>query len=225
MKRLLPLLVTVILMFAACSSNKLREYDLRESDMAARTVTVPRPGVQSGGDIYINKQDPIGTILSVGSTVAKEIEAAKARARLDSAMAQVNIPAIVEEDVLFKAAELLNSRPINEVKAADFVLNLDFKEYGIDADSWVGGVRFVIDVKAELIDQQRGRRIWKRHIEERDAVSPSIFGLGSVNKVIDAVALSELSVEEMAAGLENLAHYTADRIARRLYDDFIKSRK
>ncbi len=225
MKNGLIFLMLGVFLLSACSSNKLREYDLRESDIAARTFTPPRAGISTGGEVYIDKKDPIGTILSVGGTIAKEIEAAKARARLDSAMTLVEIPAIIEEEVLFKAAELLNSRPINEVKAADFVLNFDFKEYGIDAESWVGGVRFVIDVKTELIDQKRGRRIWKKHINEREAVSPTLFGLGSVNKVIDAVALSKLSVEEMAAGLENLAHYTADRIARQLYNDFVKSRK
>lgn len=219
------LILSGLLLLAACSSNKLREYDLRESEIAARTFLPPAAGVHTDADVYINKEDPIGTILSIGGTVAKEIEAAKARARLDSAMMRVDIPAIVEEEVLLQAAELLNSRPINEINAADFVLNIDFKEYGIDAKSWVGGVHFIIDTRVDLIDQKQGRRIWKKHIEEREPLSPGVFGLGSVNKVLDAVALSELTVEEIAAGLENLAHYTAERIARRLYDDFVKSRE
>jgi hypothetical protein len=226
MKRLRLLIVlSSLLLIVACSSNKLREYDLRESEIAARTFLPPAAGVHTDADIYFNEKDPIGTILSIGGTVAREVEAAKARARLDSAMMKVDIPAIVEEDVLFKAAELLNSRPINEVKAAHFVLNIDFKKYGIDAKSWSGGVHFIIDTRVELIDQKKGRRIWKKHIEEREPLSSGIFGLNSVNKVLDAVALSELTVDEMAAGLENLAHYTAERIARKLYDDFIKSRE
>ncbi|RPH98507.1 MAG: hypothetical protein EHM72_12770 [Calditrichaeota bacterium] len=225
MKRLMHFLVIVSALLSACSSNKLREYDLRESNLAARSFIPPRADVQTGADVYFNTKDPIGTILSVGSTVAREVEAMKARARLDSAMMLVDIPAIVEEDVLFKAAELLNSRPVNEIDAADFLLDIDFKKHGIDAQSWAGGVDFVIDAKVNLVDQKQGRRIWKRHIEEREPLSPALFGLGpSIGNVIDAVALSKLTVEEMATGLENLAHFTADRIAHKLYDDFIKSR-
>ncbi|MDZ7345454.1 MAG: hypothetical protein ONA69_01535 [candidate division KSB1 bacterium] len=210
---------------AGCSSNKLRNYELRRTDIAARTFTPQRPQISTGGDIVIDKNNPLGTILSVGSTVVKEIEAMKARARLDSAMMKVDIPALMEEEILFKAAELLSSRPINEVEAADFVLNIDLKEYGIDAQSWWTGAHFIIDTKVELIDQKAAKRIWKKRVRSREPLTSYIFGLGEVNKILDAAALANLTVDQMAVGLKNLAEVASDEIARKLYDDFIKSRK
>ncbi|RQW09073.1 hypothetical protein EH222_04700, partial [candidate division KSB1 bacterium] len=106
------LLFLVVLFLGACSSNKLVEYDLREADIAARTFMPPRANVFTDGGAGIDTRNIVTTAISVGTTIARESEAAKARARLDSAMTMVDVPAIIEEEVLFRAAELLNFRPV-----------------------------------------------------------------------------------------------------------------
>ena len=226
MKNLILIIVLIMTLLLACSSNKLAQYELKESNIAAQTFMPPRANVFTDLNLHIDSKDPIGSIIRVGTTVAREVEAGKARARLDSAMALVDVPAIIEEGVLLQAAEMLDFRPINEVKAADFVFNVDMKRYGIDAGGWDVGTYFVVDSRVELIDNVEHRRIWKGRVEAREPLSPRIFGLTySIENVLDAVALSELSVEEMATGLEYLANFSADLIAEKLYRDFIKSRK
>jgi hypothetical protein len=219
------LLFLVALFLGACSSNKLVEYDLREADIAARTFMPPRANVFTDANLNINPHDLVGTAISVGTTIARESEASKARARLDSAMTMVDVPAIIEEEVLFRAAELLNFRPVNEVKAADYVFNVRMERYGIDARSWDAGTFFVVKAKVELIDNKLQRRIWKRGMEAKEPLSPRIFGISTpIENVLDAVALSNLTVEEMSAGMEYLANFTADLIAEKLYNDYVKSR-
>ncbi len=215
-----------LMLLIACASHKLVEYDLRKADIAARTFMPPRANVFTDlHNLYINPHDLIGSALSVGTTVAKESQAGKARARLDSAMMIVDVPAIIEEEMLFRSAELLNFRPVNEVKLADFVFNVRMEKYGVDAKSWDLGTFFVIESKIELIDNQTQRRIWRRSVEAREPLSPRMFGISSsIENVMDAVTLSQLTVEEMATGMDYLAHFAADLFAEKLYDDYVKSR-
>ncbi|MFC1559446.1 hypothetical protein ACFL39_02535, partial [Gemmatimonadota bacterium] len=201
-------------------------YELGESNIAALTFMPPRANVFTNLDIRIDPDDLIRSAIRVGTSVAREIEAEKARARLDSAMTMVDVPAIIEEGVLFQTAEMLDFRPVNEVRSADFIFNIDMKRYGIDANSWDAGTFFIIDARIELIDNSEHRRIWKGRVESREPLSARIFGLNSpVENVLDAIALSELSVEEMATGLEYLANFSAGLIAEKLYRDFIRSRR
>lgn len=221
---LIPLFAAVVLLFA-CSSNKLIEYDLREADIAARTFMPPHADVFTDLSVNFNPRDIVGTAISVGSTIARENEAIKARARLDSAMQMVDVPAIIEEEVLFRAAELLNFRPVKEVKTADFIFNVHMEKYGIDARGWDVGTYFVIESRVELIDNQLQRRIWKGKVAAREPLSPRVFGISTpIENVLDAVALSQLSVDEMAAGMEYLANFSAEIISEKLYRDYIKSR-
>lgn len=215
-----------VLLLTACASNKLVEYDLREADIAARTFMPPRANVFTDlYNMYINPHDLVGSAMSIGTSVARESQASKARARLDSAMAMVDVPGIIEEEMLFRSAELLNFRPVNEVKLADFVFNVRMQKYGIDARGWEVGTYFIIESEIELIDNQQQRRIWKRKVEAREPLSPRVFGMSSsVENIMDAVTLSELTVDEMAKGMEYLANFAADLFAEKLYNDYVKSR-
>jgi hypothetical protein len=226
MKNLTLVIVLFLVLLLACSSNKLAQYELRDTDIAAQTFMPPRANVFTELDLHIDTNDLIRSAIRIGTSVAKEVEAAKARARLDSAMALVDVPAIIEEEVLLQAAEMLDFRPVNEVHAADFIFTIDMKRYGIDASGWDAGTYFVVDSRVELIDNVQHRRIWKGRVKAREPLSPAIFGLNSpIENILDAVALSELSVDEMASGLEYLANFSAEMISEKLYRDFIKSRK
>lgn len=225
MKNLLLVFVLSPALFFSCSSNKLAQYELKDANIAAQTFMPPRANVFTDFSFNIDPKDLISSAIGVGTTIAREAQAVKARARLDSAMMRVDVPAIIEEEVLMQAADMLNFRPVNEVDAADFVFNVDMKRYGIDARGWDVGTYFVVDSRVELIDNETHRRIWKAHVQERQPLSSSIFGLAyPVENVLDAIALSQLSVEEMTIGLQYLAHFSADRIAEKLYRDFVKSR-
>ena len=224
MRTLLSL--TLILTLAACSTNRLAHYQLRETDIAAQTFMPPNADVFTDMDLFVDPDNLIRSIVRIGTSVVREVEAEKTRARLDSAMAMVDIPALIEERVLFQAAEMLRFRPVNEVDAADFVFIVDMKRYGIDARSWDAGTYFVITARIELIDNAVHRRVWRGRVDEREPLSPVVFGLeGSIENVLDALTLSGLSVGEIATGLQYLAEYSADLIAEKLYRDYVRSRR
>lgn len=220
------LLVMSLLAGLHCSTHRLHEYRLNDTTVAARTFPPPRANVYTHFNVHFDLSNPVETALSLGSTIAKEGQAARARARLDSAMAMVDIPLLIEEEVLFSSSELLQFRPVNEVELADFVFNIDIKGYGIDAHGWDAGTYFVVDTHVELVDNENQRRVWRTHMEEKEPLAPRMFGLGhSAENILDAMALSKLTVEEIAAGLENLAGFTAQTIAKKLYRDYQKSRE
>ncbi len=226
MNRAFLCLVSCLILLTACSTNRLAHYEFSDTDFAAQTFMPPGAGVFTDLDVFLDPGDLVRSAIRVGTSVIREVEAEKARARLDSAMAMVDVPAIIEETVLFRAADMLNFQPVNEVRSADFVFTIDMKRYGIDATSWDAGTYFVIDARIELIDNREHRRIWRGHVDEREPLSPRNFGLDRpVENVLDAVELSGLSVKEMATGLSYLAEFSGGLIADKLYRDFIRSRR
>jgi len=226
MKKACFVLCVSLLLLGACSSNKLARYEFRDTTAAARTFMPPGANVFTDLDVRIDPGDLLGSALRVGTSVAREIEAERARDRLDSAMAKVDVPGITEERVLFQAAEMLGFHPVNEVEAADFVFTVDMKRYGIDASSWDAGTFFVVEARIELIDNAVHRRIWRGNVSAREPLSPRFFELERpLETVLDAVALSELSVDEMVTGLSYLAEYSAGLITEKLYRDYLRKHR
>ncbi|MFC1545734.1 hypothetical protein ACFL44_03520 [Gemmatimonadota bacterium] len=226
MTKTFPTLGVCLLLLVACSSNRLARYELTQTSVAAHTVMPVSANVFTNLDLNIDPDNVIRSVIRVGTSVAREVEAERARARLDSAMAMVDVSAIIEEGVLFQAAEMMNFRPVNEVQAADFIFHIVMKRYGIDARSWNGGMNFIIDARIELIDNVEHRRIWKGRVDASEPLTSGFFGHDStISNVLDAMALSRLSVEEISTGLAYLASYSADLITEKLYRDFIRSRK
>jgi len=225
MKKLLLFLILVSLFSFTCSSHKLAEHNFYDHTLTAHTFFPPHAGVFTDPDLYINFDDPVGTLLNLGTTVVREAEAIKARKKLDSAAQIINVPDILQHEICLRSAEVLECKPIRERKNADYVMNIDIKHYGIDAASWRAGTQFIVNAKVDLLGPDR-KRIWKKHIEEEIPVTANFFGIGGydLETVLDAAALSKLSVDEMAAGLENIAFAAADRFAEILYRDYIRSR-
>ena len=58
----------------------------------------------------------------------------------------------------------------------------------------------------------------------REPVTQEMFGLSNTaGNVITAVALSELTEQDMVDGFSYLSLYMADKIAERIHRDFIKA--
>lgn len=204
------------------SSNRLREYELRDKPTAAIMITPPHAQVVTESVDDGKTGSLLGEVIKIGTTIARDIEAQKAQERLNSAMLRVDIPERIREETLQKSAEYLYFRPINESKEADFVFIMDIKKYGIEAKSWDSSVYFRMNVKVRLIDNKSNVEIWKKSFKEKHPVKDSMFHLGeTAGNVITGVALSKLSKKEMIAGFSNLADYMANRIAEKIHQDFI----
>jgi len=216
----------LIAMAAGCgSSNRLREYEFGDRTAAALMAVPPLPEVSTHSFVGIDAKDPVGSVIRISTTIAKEIEAHRAEARLDSAMTGVDVPERIRVRTLERCSKYLHYRPTEDTQDADFLFDMRIRHYGIDAGSWRASVHFKMDAEVQLLDNRRGVRVWKTRVKERLPITQGIFGLGgATGDVITAVVLAKLSVEELVRGFEHLADYTADRIARKLQHDFAEAR-
>ena len=227
MKRLFVLGAGMMLLAGCGHSHRLHDVSFDDATVAVVANIPPRPGVFSDlfFDARLDPDDPVGSIFRAGSAIAKHNEAKAAQARLDSALALVDIAARVAEGAARRSARTLGYRPVPTPRDADFLLDLHVAEYGLVADSWEAAVFFEIDAEMRLVDRRSRQVVWKRRVREAEPVSAAALGLGATfGNVYTAVALSRLSAEEMADALEHLADYTADRLASALHRDYYAAR-
>jgi len=198
------------------SGNRLGEYDFRSLDLALATTFPPSPEVLSGPYLPGHPRDPIHAIVRAGSRIAREVEAHRVRDRLDSAAAMVDVVGEVTDRVGRRASRYLGARLVPDEDRADVILEVDIRDYGIDAQDWEAAAHFFVDAEVWLIDAGDRRPIWKTRVRSKDPISPAIFGRPAVRDVVTAAALSSLSVEDIARSLDQLAFYAAEKVTDRL---------
>lgn len=222
----LILFLALVLLGGCGPSHRLAEYDFAGRSVAVMAAIPPSPRVLSGpwGEAVVDPRDPIGSAMRVGTAAHKWEEARRAQARLDSAAQRVDVAEIVARRALAGSAEILGYGPVNDPRAADFVLDIRLYDYGLVADSYEGATFFAMEADVVLRDRA-GQTVWKRKMREREVLVGSIFGLpAAAGNVVTARALARLSTEEMVRGLERLAVFAADRVTERLRHDFAESR-
>lgn len=223
-----PLLITTGMAATGCASaGHLAEYDFRDRSVAVVTVAPPHPDVFTDDVVDLDGTDLAGALFRIGTDIVKESQASKARARLDSAAAAVDVAGRMGDRVLQSAARQLRARAVENAGGADYEIELHVKKYGIEADSWDDQANFVLEAEMRLLDAATGQRIWRAKVKERDAVNTSVLGWGaspSLGNVMTARALAGLSAAEMQRAMEGLADYCADRIGERLRKGLDKAR-
>jgi hypothetical protein len=200
-------------------TGRLAEYDFRDHTVAVAYDFAPHPDVLTGPWFPRLSDNPLKAAIEVGSRVAREVEASQIRARLDSAVAGVDVVDRMAGRTLERSARLLRMVPVDAERDAEFLVEVMLREYGIDAKDWNAAAHFFVDAEVFLIDAADGTQIWKSHVRSRDPIMPAIFGRGTiVRDVVTAASLASLSVEEIEYALERLADYSADHITGRLRD-------
>jgi hypothetical protein len=234
--RLLPflaLLALVALAGSGCASaGKLAEYDFRDRTVGVISLGSPRPEILTDAELDVNFSNPLQAALRIGADVAKEVEASRARGRLDQAALEADVSGRIMDRVLHGVAGELRAVPVEDARRAEFELEVVVKRYGIDADTWMGPAHFFVESEVILREAATGRRIWKGKVTEREAISPVVVsagGLGSpahaaLNDVVTAAGLASLSPEAMVRMLEALADFSADQVLRNFRRGLEKSR-
>jgi hypothetical protein len=233
--RLLPflaLLALVALAGSGCASaGKLAEYDFRDRTVGVISLGSPRPEILTDAELDVNFSNPLQAALRIGADVAKEVEASRARGRLDQAALEADVSGRMMDRVLHGVAGELRAVPVEDARRAEFELEVVVKRYGIDADTWLGPAHFFVESEVILREAATGRRIWKGKVTEREAISPVVVsaGLGSpahaaLNDVVTAAGLASLSPEAMVRMLEALADFSADQVLRNFRRGLEKSR-
>jgi hypothetical protein len=218
--------IGLLLAVSSCVTvNKFDEYQVEGTDLAADMRVPPEPEIESDYFVTIDNDNPIGTVLSVGTTIAKASEVNRATDRMREALDIVDVPGIVFEQTFVGAAQALEARMVEDRRSADLFLDIEIREYGISAGSSGGHVALEIKVQARLVHVPTGELIWRRNINRDDEASPYMFGVGgSAGNVVTAAVLSEMTTEEMAQGFERLANSLAREIAREMEDDLYDAR-
>lgn len=214
----LAVLATALL--AACGGrHRLAEHDFPGRSLAVVPDLPHAPDIRTG-PWTVDLDDPVRAVLETGAQIAKEVEARRMRARLDSASQQVDVADRLAGQALERAARYLGAEPIHDRDRADYLLDVYVREYGLDAGRWDAAAYAFVDAEAVLVDAATGTEIWRKRVRERDALTPQVWGFGSFARdVITASMLSTLSVDDLARVLERIGDYVADRITDRLRAD------
>jgi hypothetical protein len=213
----------ILTLSMCCSMNRLQGYEFREHTVSALSAHPRPPEIFTDDWTNVDFSNPVEAIIGIGTGIAKEVEVAKTRAKLDSAMGMVDIPEIIRMETLERGAQYLHYLSTEDTENSDYLFDIIIRHYGIDAKSWSASVYFKMDAKITLLDNRKGTEVWRRCFNERFPVSREVFGLPDVaGNVITAVSLSQLTVEQIAIGLENLAVHTSDRMIHKLQRDLAK---
>jgi len=211
-------LAPMALVASACSHpNRLAEYDFRTLTVAVVSDYPPQPEILSGPFFPGHGKDPFHAIVRAGSRIAREIETRRLRPRLDSAAARAELPDRVTARIGDRAVRYLGARRIDDERRADLILEVEIRDYGIDAEDWDAAARFFVDAEAWLIDGRDRRAIWTTRVRRREPITPAILGRPSaVRDVVTAAVLAGLSVDDMERALVQLSHFAADGVTDRL---------
>ncbi len=215
--------ILILTLSVCCSMNKLQGYQFRKHTASALLAYSPPPEIFTDDWSNVDFSNPIKAAIGIGTGIAKEVEVAKTRAKLDSSMRMVDIPETVRIETLERGSRYLHYQPVEDTDNSDYLFDIMIRHYGIDAKSWSASVYFKMEAKIILYDNKKNTIIWKRRFDERFPVSREVFGLSNTaGDIFTVFSLSKLTSDQIAHGLENLAIYTSDQIIHKLQKDFVK---
>ena len=201
---------------------------LNKVDFEARTVAVvvEIPGAPYFTDALLsnNSWDSYGLEHRVAFDLAFLVKDKRkpARARFDSALAYVDVTERIVSRVLIQTASHLGCRPITDAAAADYVLHIDLRRYGFQANRYTL-TSFHLEAELQLIDNRTGKRIWKKKMLETERAAEVLADLiPQLGKVFIVKDLARLSVEEMVLVLETTTDFTAARLSTALRRDYYR---
>jgi hypothetical protein len=212
----LVLTLTFIATVGCSSKQRLGEYQFRGKTLGIVTFGAAHPEVFGGLSLGVDVDNPVEALVRIGSEAAREVQVQRVRPRMREAAARVDVKARIGERTLQHGARHLRAVPVTHADAVDYEIEVRIRRYGIVAASWTSPAHFLIDAELALLDGSTGRRIWRTRLQERDPVQPFAVGHRNVTNVVTAVALANMSTEEMERAFELLADYAADHMVARL---------
>lgn len=212
------LVALAALALSACAGHHhLGEYTFAERSMAVVVLSSPAPDLLTSG-YSVRADDPVGSVLRAGTTAAKEVEARRARARLDSATARVGPTGDLAQRTLERASRYLGTRPVNSESDADFLLEVRMKNFGLDARGSSSAYLYT-NAEAVLLDRRTGREIWNVSVHGTDRLTPRVRGAADVpgaGNIIAASSLASMSVADFQDALQQLAQLSSNVVADEL---------
>jgi ABC-type uncharacterized transport system auxiliary subunit len=215
------------LTLASCATvNRLNPADYPGSRLATQMPTPPVPRVNVAYDVTLDSHNPVFSALSVMTNLAKAKQAEKANEAMRQALESVDVPGIVLNESSAACADTLAATPAESRADADFLLVLDVRDWGIEADKPDSSVSLHMSLTASLYRSSDRDLVWQRRVSVDQPASPGMFGLGQiVGNMVTATTLYEMTADELSAGFREMARETARTVARLLARDLDRARQ
>ncbi len=210
-------------MVACGGGHELERHSFAGATIAAVDYSPPAPYLWTGS-YELEGDDAITAVVNAGASVAREVEARRARARLDSASNLVDVRGRMTRRTLERAARYLGATPLpgtdgNRVPDADYLLEVYVRQYGIDARG-SRPARVFMKVEAILLDRRSGHEVWNVEVDSHDRLTPSIrHGSELPADIVTAGTLHAVTVEQLESSLAELTDFTADYVTNELRED------
>jgi len=207
----------VLCFLAACGGgHHLAEYLFASRTLAVVYIAPPAPELLTSYYDLTNSQNPVEAVVRAGADVAREREGRRANARLDSATARINMPAVLAQRTLERASRYLGTRPITDEYQADYLMEVRMERFGINAKADEAAYLFTY-AEAVLLDRRTGREIWNINVHGRDRLTPYVQSTSPIpGSVITASTLGSVSVADFQGALNQLMDYSSNLITNEL---------
>lgn len=219
-RRLLPAIIATAAIAASLVScgggHHLAEYPFTSRTLAVVYIAPPAPVLLTSYYDLTNSQNPVEAVVRAGADVAREKEGRRASARLDSATARIDIPAVLAQRTLQRASRYLGTRPIADENQADYLMEVRMERFGINAKADEAAYLFTY-AEAVLLDRRTGREIWNIDVHGRDRLTPYVQSTSPIpGSVITASTLGSVSVADFQGALNQLIDYSSNLITDEL---------
>lgn len=220
------LVLALVATQAACGGkHHLEEYRFFDRTLGVSFIEPPEAELKHGWYNVDPGGNAIQNVVQAGAKVAKELEARRALSRLDSAEQAVDLTELLANGTAQRASRYLGTRAATDVDAADYVLEIEMREFGIDARS-NSATYLYSRAEAILIDRRSGREIWSKKVKGTDRLTPYIVGtMDAPSAIFTAATLHTVSVAQFQRALEQLVVNTSNRIANELRADLRDARE
>ncbi|MFW6289136.1 MAG: hypothetical protein ACOC2Q_05090 [Spirochaetota bacterium] len=216
----------VVGVLGSCASTELAYHSFERESLRMVVRVAPDARVDADYFITIDPNDPVGTIISIGSSVVKASQVENAQRRMDVALRELDVQSIMEDEVGGYFQDVMEMRLTDSRRNASYYLSVEVREYGIEASGPGSSIEFVLSGSAELYDTATDDRIWRDRFSRSLRVSPSFFGLpSSAGNVVSAAMLSDLTEEQIADGIERVTREAAWEVGREFEDDLYRARR
>ena len=208
---------TIIASLVACGGgHHLAEYPFASRTLAVVYIAPPAPELLTSYYDLNASRNPIEAVVRAGADAAREREGRRASARLDSATARVDIPAVLAQRTLERASRYLGTRPVTDENQADYLMEVRMQRFGINAKADEAAYLFTF-AEAVLIDRRTGREIWNVNIHGRDRLTPYVQSTSPIpGSVITASTLGSVSVADFQDALNQLIDLSSNLITDEL---------
>lgn len=225
LRRPLVALAGVVTLTGCGTKHHLAEYPFASRTLAVVYVAPPAPELLTAYYDLRGSENALDAVVRAGAGVAKEVEGRRASARLDSATARVNIPAVLAQRTLERASRYLGTRPVADAAEADYLMEVHMQRFGINAKGDHAAYLFTY-AEAVLLDRRTGREIWNINVHGRDRLTPYVASTTPVpGSVITAATIGNVSVADFQHALNQLMESSSSLITNELRAALRDSRK